>query len=333
MADDDRRRDAGGNHRLVDRHDDRQEPALAQRRRAAVTREVERDRAILLGERAEERIPHPPVEGEAVQEDQRGAQGIRTALGAACQTGPSDPLGERRRNGAVINAIRHGSAPLRFRYNVTLPCIGTPFRYHSPGRTTDLHDAHTADALLDTAERIVEAEGIEALTVRRVAEELGTTTRAVYSSFGSKDALVAALGRQRSSCSATRSTLCRRRPTRPPTSSKRVSSSSPLRDRASVAVPDRRPGALPDLVVTAGDRDTATDALARLTARVERLEAAHLLGGRDTREAVLAFHALCEGLAAVELRGLLPAGREEHVWRDALTALVHGFALPEATRR
>ena len=45
------------------------------------------------------------------------------------------------------------------------------------------------------------------------------------------------------------------------------------------------------------------------------------------RQATSAFHALCEGLAALELRGLLPAGREEAAWRDALGALVAGFAV------
>ena len=40
------------------------------------------------------------------------------------------------------------------------------------------------------------------------------------------------------------------------------------------------------------------------------------------------FHALCEGLAAVELRGLLPAGAEEQVRRDGITALVAGFRRP-----
>src|SRR5215471_13015579 len=59
-----------------------------------------------------------------------------------------------------------------------------------------VHDEHTAEALLDAAERIVEAEGVEALTVRRVADAVGTTTRAVYSVFGSKDGLVVALGRR-----------------------------------------------------------------------------------------------------------------------------------------
>src|SRR6185312_11872277 len=56
------------------------------------------------------------------------------------------------------------------------------------------HNEGTASALLDAAERIVEEGGLEALSVRRVADAVGTTTRAVYSLFGSKDGLIVALG-------------------------------------------------------------------------------------------------------------------------------------------
>src|ERR1044072_3294392 len=55
------------------------------------------------------------------------------------------------------------------------------------------HDARTAAALLAAAERAVQQGGIEALSVRGVAAEVGTTTRAVYSLYGSKDGLVAGL--------------------------------------------------------------------------------------------------------------------------------------------
>src|SRR5215213_11815837 len=56
------------------------------------------------------------------------------------------------------------------------------------------HDERTATALLDAAERLVTEAGLEALSVRRVADAVGTTTRAVYSLYGSKDHLVVALG-------------------------------------------------------------------------------------------------------------------------------------------
>jgi hypothetical protein len=55
---------------------------------------------------------------------------------------------------------------------------------------------------------------------------------------------------------------------------------------------------------------------------------AGLLGGRTVPDVVTEFHALCEGLAVLELRSTLPAGEEERIWRDVPTALVRGFTHP-----
>ena len=63
----------------------------------------------------------------------------------------------------------------------------------------------------------------------------------------------------------------------------------------------------------AGFRQASLEALATLIARVERLEPAGRLGGRNVHDAVLGFHALCEGLAALELRGLIARGEESIV--------------------
>lgn len=81
-------------------------------------------------------------------------------------------------------------------------------------------------------------------------------------------------------------------------------------------------------------RPTQQAALAGLHQRIARLH--HTGGFADpaVSEATIEFYALCEGLAALELRGLLPTGNEERLWRHALTALVSGlnhaaFARPE----
>src|SRR3954452_7503778 len=63
----------------------------------------------------------------------------------------------------------------------------------SVGRRRE-HDDKTAAALLDAAERTIADGGVDALSLREVAHDAGTTTRAVYSLFGSKDALLGALG-------------------------------------------------------------------------------------------------------------------------------------------
>src|SRR5947209_10070303 len=63
----------------------------------------------------------------------------------------------------------------------------------SVGRPRE-HSEETAAALLEAAERAIAAGGIEAVSVRGLAREVGTTTRAVYALFGSKDGLFVALG-------------------------------------------------------------------------------------------------------------------------------------------
>ena len=66
-----------------------------------------------------------------------------------------------------------------------------------------------------------------------------------------------------------------------------------------------RPPALPGEVA-----DGASRAFAGLERRVGRVQAAGLPGSRSVRDAACQFHALCEGLAAVELRGRMPPGEE-----------------------
>jgi AcrR family transcriptional regulator len=53
------------------------------------------------------------------------------------------------------------------------------------------HD--TSSALFEAARNIFLTEGLPGLSVRRVAEQAGCTTMAVYSRFGGKDGIVAAL--------------------------------------------------------------------------------------------------------------------------------------------
>ena len=72
----------------------------------------------------------------------------------------------------------------------------------------------------------------------------------------------------------------------------------------------------------------ATDALDVLHGRVARLDERDLLGGRTVNEATLQFHALCEGLASLEIHSAYPPDQSHRLWTDGLTALVAGFAVP-----
>jgi AcrR family transcriptional regulator len=180
---------------------------------------------------------------------------------------------------------------------------------------------------LNAAERIIEEQGIDALSVRVVADAVGTTTRAVYSLFGSKEGLLVALGAYGfrllgHAVAAQRQTT------------------DPARDLAAAGLRFRKwalehsalfrvavQRLLPDPGLAAQFGAAAAETFGVLEAKVQRVKDAGLLGNRTVRDAAVEYHALCEGLAGVELRGgLIAAGTAERVWRDALSALVAGFA-------
>ena len=197
----------------------------------------------------------------------------------------------------------------------------------SVGRPRE-HNERTAGALLEAAERIVEVDGLEGLSVRGLANRVGTTTRAVYSLFGSKDGLLVALGaRAFTMLGAAIAGL----PATEDPAADLVDAGVTVFRRFAIGHPSLfRIGVQQTIGSPELARDfanAAAEAFVGLQARVTRVEAAGLLGGRSVRDAACEFHALCEGLAAVELRGQMTPGEETRIWRDALTALVAGFAL------
>ena len=191
------------------------------------------------------------------------------------------------------------------------------------------HDELTAVALLDAAERTIAERGVDALSLRELARDAGTTTRAVYSLFGSKEQLLGGLGARAMEILRTGVQDL------PATADARhdlVEAALVFRRFAlehpalfSIAFHRVDPAVWPRF------RAAASDALAVLHRRFEPLDQQGLLGTRSLREAVLQFDALCEGLAAVELRGLWLEVDGERMWHDAVHALVTGFDDPVAT--
>ncbi|MGH3084595.1 MAG: TetR/AcrR family transcriptional regulator [Gaiellaceae bacterium] len=194
------------------------------------------------------------------------------------------------------------------------------------------HDETTRTALLAAAEHIVAEGGPAALSVRAVAAAAGTTTRAVYSLFGSKDGLlVQALAGDAFEFLYTEI-------------DKLEETDDPVGDLIAVGVPvfRRLVREHPALYRIAFQRivpglDAGPELIAirqrawtQLVMKVERVERAGLLGDKSAPEAAVEFSAMMEGLANAELRGvvlrLLPEGGEEEAWRNALTTLVRGFA-------
>lgn len=194
------------------------------------------------------------------------------------------------------------------------------------------HNEETRLALLDAAERIVANEGPEALSVRAVADAVDVSTRAVYSTFGSKAAMLDALSQRAFEMLFSEI-------------SRLPFTEHPDHDLVEAAVRVFRPMAIghpslfrlallrvvPDLEVGQDTRDTSARAFQLLTERFERLEAAGLLVGQDPRSAAITFNALCEGMATTELRMNDRLGQDsEQVWRQAFTVLIAGFsALPD----
>jgi AcrR family transcriptional regulator len=195
------------------------------------------------------------------------------------------------------------------------------------------HDERTAASLLDAAERIIDSTGPDTLSVRGVAEDVGTTTRAVYSLFGSKDGLLTALSVRAFEMLGT---SIRALPT----------TKDPAADLVEAGVVVFRRFAIghPSLFKIAVQRTIGSPALAEeitnaqtaafegLQMNVARLKDVGLLGGRTVRDAATQFHALCEGLAALELRGQIAPNDAERLWRDALGALVAGLSIPTQRR-
>jgi AcrR family transcriptional regulator len=183
------------------------------------------------------------------------------------------------------------------------------------------HDDQVAAALLDASEALVQQGGVDSLSVRAVADRVGTTTRAVYSVYGSKAGLLAALGER------TFAILGAGVAALPATD-------DPGGDLVEAAVSVFRRFALehPSLfrlgvqqVATPSEvsqrfRPSAQTAFAELERRIARL------GVPSVHDAAVAFHAMCEGMAAVELRHMIDPGDAERLWRDSFAALVAGLA-------
>ena len=194
-----------------------------------------------------------------------------------------------------------------------------------------VHDDDTRATLRAVAEQLVAEGGAPALSVRAVADRAGTSTRAVYSLFGSKDALlVDALAQDAYTFLADGMDSVAE--TDDPAGDlvengmsvyRRLVLEHPALYRIAFQriVPDFRAG--PELT------EARERALSRLEAKVQRVADAGQLGSTSVRDGAVAFNAMCEGLANSELRDtvlrILPAGDEERAWRDSLTALVRGF--------
>jgi AcrR family transcriptional regulator len=188
------------------------------------------------------------------------------------------------------------------------------------------HDQTTERELLSAAEALLSEGGAEALSVRRVAEAAGTTSRAIYSVFGGKEGLHRALFRE--AFQALSADLDALPLTDDPVSDLVAAGAVGFRGWSlsrpnlfRLAFADEAPaGRTPE--------STGVAAFERLLDRIRRCTAAGRISPGRELEVGLSFHALCEGLAGFEARGRFPllAGQDPaDLWRSALGALVKGY--------
>jgi AcrR family transcriptional regulator len=194
------------------------------------------------------------------------------------------------------------------------------------GRTRT-HGSQTAAVLLAAAERIAASDGVDALSVRRVADEANTTTRAVYSLFGSKDGLLIALASHGFHLLAAE--VAALPVTDDPTEDVVAAGAVVFRrfaleHSALFRINFQRESVT--LQLATGFDIARRDALSQLIRRFDRLDGlGNLQSGQAPNQAALLFHALCEGLASLELRDTFPAEDAAQIWHTALRALVVGL--------
>jgi AcrR family transcriptional regulator len=184
-------------------------------------------------------------------------------------------------------------------------------------------------ALLASAGELLHNEGRSAVSVRRVAEAVGTTTRAVYSVFGDKEGLLRALSED------VAETMRRHHEDIP-------ERDDPVAEIVELAF-GYRAAALekPNLYGVFFDEvradATADDELFALVYRsfervlrtVRRCLAAGLFPDRTELDVGRALFGMVHGLASLELRGILgDDAAARRIWRQSVEALLAGLRQP-----
>lgn len=191
-----------------------------------------------------------------------------------------------------------------------------------------IHDERVRDQLLVAAGRVLATDGAAAVTVRRLAREVGTSTTAIYSLFGSKEGVVAAMFRQgfanlddhlRAALDATSGAGPAERLVALGLAYRDAARARPHLYQVMFACPF--PGFEPD----ASDWELSHQTLEHLRAAVADAVAADVLSG-DVEAITFGLWGLVHGLASLEATpNDLAPGMVDNVWETTLRATVDGF--------
>lgn len=187
------------------------------------------------------------------------------------------------------------------------------------------HGEATRAALLTRAGELLQNEGPGALSLRRLAADSGTTTRAVYSLFGGKEGLLSAMYREMGS------TLTRLHAVVP-------EQGDVIKELIELCFAYRNGvrrypmlypllfGDVPGFVPTAHDRAEARRGFFRVLSTLRRGTSEGLFPGRTAEDMGYELWALVHGLASLEIKGALGRPKQaERRWLDATSTLIAGF--------
>lgn len=187
------------------------------------------------------------------------------------------------------------------------------------------HDAATGQALLGAAEALVAEGGLAALSVRAVAERVGTSTRAVYSVFGSKHGLEQAL------IARTFRILGAAVDSRPISEDTRgdvIAAVTESFRRFATDHPELfRLVFLPEQIAL--DEEVCLESLRAwetLLRRIRRAQGAGTIRPGDPMTMAIGLSALSTGLAVEELCGFLPPDQATEIWEQSVRTFVTGLA-------
>jgi AcrR family transcriptional regulator len=182
------------------------------------------------------------------------------------------------------------------------------------------------ESLLDAAGRLIATEGIEALTVRRIASEAGSSTMGVYSRFGGKEGVVDALLRE--GFEGLRDAMGDETTDDPLAdmlrccqSYRRFALANPTRYQVMFGAPRL------EMEASEESMEMAAATFDRVCNRVQRAIDAGVLGGGAAHEIAASIWATCHGLVSLELTGKRPPVLEhDDPYERTLRALLRGFA-------
>jgi AcrR family transcriptional regulator len=241
-------------------------------------------------------------------------------------------VGKRRSGGGLIldeNLVRL-SKQCYYRWRADLSGFVMPAK---PAAGTPYGDAYAAglqaqrQLLLDAASRLLETEGPEALTMRRIASEVGCSTSVLYSMFGSKAGIAEALwceGFER--LYAALSAVDGDDPLARLAAMGQIYRDSALHNQSYYGVMFGRP--IPGFVPSEEAYEVSLRPLRLLTDAVETCVEAGVFRRVDPAHAARVLWAASHGVVSLELAGYEGAIDADACYRDLLAAAGAWFLAP-----